>query len=207
MFFSSAMPASCSYAIMATIVALVVLERVPSAANAAAVAGRGGDAGSGTGADALPVLPVSNISVPQVQLQRSARGEGDAPLQPLPPNTGMSLVADVPGTTVANDAFWAEKCTTIPSTARGITVDMGAVSVVVCRVCVRARVRTASSCPLTQDITAPFYYACARVLSITTALSVAELSERGASQPHVQYPDARRRARSTKMLTCSDDTN
>lgn len=166
MFFSNAVPASCAYAIMATIVALVVLERVPSAANAAAVAGRGGsaDAGKGTGADALPVLPVSNVSVPQVQLQRSARGDGDAPLQPLPPNTGMSLVADVPGTTVANDAFWAEKCTTIPSTARGITVDMGAVSVVLCPVCVCTLVQIASSCPLTQDITAPFYSACARAL-------------------------------------------
>eukprot|EP00729_Bicosta_minor_P021981 gene21981-32534_t len=44
---------------MATIVALVVLGRAPSAANASAVAGRGGgaDAGSSTGADALPVLP------------------------------------------------------------------------------------------------------------------------------------------------------
>lgn len=129
-------------------------------------------------------------------------------LQPLPPNTGMSLVAAVPGTTVANDAFWAVECQKIPSTARGITVDMGAVSVVcVCSLCVRARVQTASSCPLTQDIIAPFYYACARVLLITTVLSVAELSGRGASQPHVQYPDARRRARPTKMLTCSDDTN
>jgi len=61
-------------------------------------------------------------------------------LHPLPPNTGMSLVADVPGTTVADDAFWAEPCKLIPSTARGITVDMGAVSVVVCvlSVCARA---------------------------------------------------------------------
>eukprot|EP00729_Bicosta_minor_P021574 gene21574-28334_t len=60
MFFSNAVPASCSYAIMATIVALVVLGRVPTAANAAAVAERGDgtDAGSGTGADAFPVLPV-----------------------------------------------------------------------------------------------------------------------------------------------------
>ena len=141
MFFSNAVPASCSYAIMATIVALVVLGWVPSVANAAAVGGHGGgaDAGRGTGADALPVLPVSNVSVPQVQLQRSARDEGDAPLQPLPPNTGMSLVADVPGTTAANDAFWAVECQKIPSTARGITVDMGAVSVV-CVPCVCARV-------------------------------------------------------------------
>eukprot|EP00729_Bicosta_minor_P008280 gene8280-18257_t len=60
---------------MATIVTLVVFGQVPSAANAAAVGGRGGgtDAGRGTGADALPVLPASNVSVPQVQLQRSAR--------------------------------------------------------------------------------------------------------------------------------------
>eukprot|EP00729_Bicosta_minor_P021355 gene21355-15345_t len=68
-------PASCSYAIMVTIVALVVLGWVPSVANAAALGGHGGgtDAGRGTGADALPVLPASNVSVPQVQLQRSAR--------------------------------------------------------------------------------------------------------------------------------------
>ena len=64
-------------------------------------------------------------------------------LQPLPPNTGMSLVADVPSTTVANDAFWAEPCKLIPSTARGITVDMGAVSVVLCPVCVCTRVYAA----------------------------------------------------------------
>eukprot|EP00729_Bicosta_minor_P022584 gene22584-biopygen13469 len=49
------------------------------------------------------------------------------PLQPLPPNTGMSLVADVPGTTLANDAYWAEKCTFIPSNTIFIVVDMGAV--------------------------------------------------------------------------------
>lgn len=48
-------------------------------------------------------------------------------LQPLPPNTGMSLVVDVPGTTVANNAFWAEKCKTIPFKTLFIVVDMGAV--------------------------------------------------------------------------------
>lgn len=49
------------------------------------------------------------------------------PLHPLPPNVGMSLVADVAGTTVANDAFWAEKCMTIPSSTKFIVLDMGAV--------------------------------------------------------------------------------
>lgn len=49
------------------------------------------------------------------------------PLHPLPPNTGMSIVADVPGTTLANDAFWAERCKTIPSNALFVVVDMGAV--------------------------------------------------------------------------------
>lgn len=39
----------------------------------------------------------------------------------------MSLVADVPGTTFANDAFWAEQCKIIPSIALFIVVDMGAV--------------------------------------------------------------------------------
>lgn len=48
-------------------------------------------------------------------------------LHSLPPNTGMSLVADVPGTTLANDAFWAEQCKTIPSNALFVVVDMGAV--------------------------------------------------------------------------------
>lgn len=48
-------------------------------------------------------------------------------LQTLPPNTAIVLVADVAGTTLANDAYWAKACTNIPSTAIGITVDMGAV--------------------------------------------------------------------------------
>lgn len=52
---------------------------------------------------------------------------GAATVQPLPPNTGMSLVADVAGTVYANDAYWAEACERIPSTATGIVVDMGAV--------------------------------------------------------------------------------
>ena len=49
------------------------------------------------------------------------------PLQPPPPNTGMSLVADVAGTTLANDAFWAEQCKTIPSNTLFIVLDMGSV--------------------------------------------------------------------------------
>ena len=52
-------------------------------------------------------------------------------LQPLPPNTGMSLVTNVAGTTLANDAFWAVECLKISSVANGIVVDMGAVSVAV----------------------------------------------------------------------------
>lgn len=39
----------------------------------------------------------------------------------------MVLVADVAGTTKANDAYWAEACKKIPSTAIGITVDMSLV--------------------------------------------------------------------------------
>lgn len=53
-----------------------------------------------------------------------------------PPNTGiygMTLVALVAGTAVADDAYWAEVCKNIPSTARGIVVTMGSV-----RVCVYA---------------------------------------------------------------------
>ena len=48
-------------------------------------------------------------------------------LQPLPPNTSMSLVADVPGTTLANDAFWAVECLKIPSNTVFIALDMGVV--------------------------------------------------------------------------------
>lgn len=46
---------------------------------------------------------------------------------PPPANTGMSRVADVAGTTLANDAFWAEPCKTIPSNTLFIVLDMGAV--------------------------------------------------------------------------------
>lgn len=49
-------------------------------------------------------------------------------LQPLPPNTGMSLVANVAGTTQADDAFWAENCKTIPANTQLLVLDMGAVS-------------------------------------------------------------------------------
>ena len=45
----------------------------------------------------------------------------------LPPNTGMSLVADVAGSTLANDAYWAAQCQTIPFNTLFIVVDMGAV--------------------------------------------------------------------------------
>lgn len=37
------------------------------------------------------------------------------------------FVADVAGKIIANDAYWAEKCTTIPSNALFIVVEMGAV--------------------------------------------------------------------------------
>lgn len=47
---------------------------------------------------------------------------------PLPPNTGMTLVADVAGTTLANDAYWADKCKVIPPTALFIVVQMGNVT-------------------------------------------------------------------------------
>ena len=48
-------------------------------------------------------------------------------LQPLPANTGMTLVADVAGTTLADDAFWKDKCKTIPSSTQFLVLDMGAV--------------------------------------------------------------------------------
>ena len=47
-----------------------------------------------------------------------------AEAQPLPPNTGMTLVANVAGTTFANDAFWAVECQKVPSNAKFIVVDM-----------------------------------------------------------------------------------
>ena len=48
-------------------------------------------------------------------------------LQPLPPNTGMSLVVEVVGTTLANDDFWAVECQKIPSNTEFLVLDMGAV--------------------------------------------------------------------------------
>eukprot|EP00729_Bicosta_minor_P007309 gene7309-biopygen16917 len=42
-------------------------------------------------------------------------------------HTGMSLVADVPGSTVANDAFWAKQCKTIPPSTLFLVLDMGTV--------------------------------------------------------------------------------
>ena len=48
-------------------------------------------------------------------------------LQPLPPNTGMSLVANVAGTTRADDVFWADNCKSIPSNTLFIVVTMGSI--------------------------------------------------------------------------------
>ena len=46
--------------------------------------------------------------------------------QVLPPNTQMATVANVAGTTLANDAYWKDKCKVIPdSTTLFIVVDMG----------------------------------------------------------------------------------
>ena len=39
------------------------------------------------------------------------------PCTALPPYTGITLLAEVAGTTVANDAYWRGKCTSIPSNA------------------------------------------------------------------------------------------
>lgn len=47
------------------------------------------------------------------------------PCGALPPNTGMTLVADVAGTAAANDTYWAGKCTSIPSTALFLVLKMG----------------------------------------------------------------------------------
>lgn len=49
-------------------------------------------------------------------------------VQPLPPNTGMMLVAEVAGTTSANDAFWSDKCRVIPADTLYIVVQMGTVT-------------------------------------------------------------------------------
>ena len=48
-------------------------------------------------------------------------------LQPPPPNTGMLLITNVAGTTLANDAFWAEQCQKIPSNTMYLVLVMGAV--------------------------------------------------------------------------------
>ena len=50
-------------------------------------------------------------------------------LQPPPPNTVLVLVADVAGTIEANDAYWAEKCQSIPQETPFIAVDMGTVRI------------------------------------------------------------------------------
>lgn len=120
------------YIIMA--MAALVLGLAPPDISATTVAKRDGgvdDAESGAKPESsLTVLsPLNNVSSTELQLgQRSARNEGNALYQPLPPNTGMSLVAAVVGTTVANDAYWAEACKKIPGTASGIAIDMGDVS-------------------------------------------------------------------------------
>ena len=46
-------------------------------------------------------------------------------LQPLPSNVELVLVADVLGATRADDVFWAERCTSIPSNTLFIVVDIG----------------------------------------------------------------------------------
>ena len=48
-------------------------------------------------------------------------------LQPLPSNTGISLLADVAGTTKAGDAFWTEQCKSIPTSTTFLVVTMGTV--------------------------------------------------------------------------------
>lgn len=53
---------------------------------------------------------------------------GVGALQPLPPNTGTSLVVDVAGTTKTTDVYWAKQCKTIPSNAVFIVIEMGDVS-------------------------------------------------------------------------------
>ena len=75
---------------------------------------------------------VSETSSGLAGLSYAARGQSFtmsyvARFQPLPPNTGTSLVVDVAGTTLANNAFWAEECKTIPASTLFIVVDMGAV--------------------------------------------------------------------------------
>jgi hypothetical protein len=48
-------------------------------------------------------------------------------LHPLPPNTGMSMFAVVPGTTQADNVYWAEKCKLIPTSTTFLVLDMGSV--------------------------------------------------------------------------------
>ena len=45
----------------------------------------------------------------------------------LPPNTALTLLADVSSTTHANDAFWLSKCAGVPPTALYVVVEMGSV--------------------------------------------------------------------------------
>lgn len=50
-------------------------------------------------------------------------------LQPLPPNTEISVLVKVTGSVFANDSFWGDKCTSIPSNTLFIVVDMGGTAV------------------------------------------------------------------------------
>jgi hypothetical protein len=49
-------------------------------------------------------------------------------LPPPPPNTALTLVANVSSTTRANDTFWDARCGAIPDTALYARLVMGAVS-------------------------------------------------------------------------------
>ena len=79
--------------------------------------------------DTVPALPPLNSAsiIPPLEVGRTRSARNDADVVPLPPNTGMSLIANVPGTTKANDAYWAEKCKVIPSSTLFLVLDMGTV--------------------------------------------------------------------------------
>jgi hypothetical protein len=53
---------------------------------------------------------------------------GAIDLPPPPPNTALTLVANVSGTTQADDAYWNTTCGAIPDTALYVRLVMGTVS-------------------------------------------------------------------------------
>ena len=58
-----------------------------------------------------------------------------------PPNTALTLVANVSSTTLANDDYWEGKCGAIPEVALFVRLEMGTVSEVALSGCLHEDLR------------------------------------------------------------------